>query len=102
MRLGSAVFVLAFAVLALLCAPGLYLGDSGELTTAAFGLGVAHETGFPLFCLAGKLLALVPLGEVALRLDLLSALSGAAAAALAWAIVRDFDGEPTAASTVSG
>src|SRR4051812_9422623 len=63
-RLGVAVCVVAFAVLAAAAAPGLYLRDSGELTTAAFTLGVAHETGFSLYCLLGKAASLLPIGEV--------------------------------------
>ena len=81
------VFLGAFALLVAGAAPGLYLRDSGELTTAAFSLGVAHETGFPLYCLLGKAVSLVPLGEVATRLTLLSAASGAAAAALVHRLV---------------
>jgi tetratricopeptide (TPR) repeat protein len=79
------VFLVGFALLVAFLAPGLYLRDSGELTTAAFTLGVAHETGFPLYCLLGKLASLLPFGEVAFRLALLSALSGALAA---WAVYR--------------
>lgn len=63
-------------------APGLYLLDSGELAAAAFTLGVAHETGFPLWCLLGKLATLLPLGEVATRITLVSALTAALAATL--------------------
>jgi tetratricopeptide (TPR) repeat protein len=79
------VFLVGFAFLVAFLAPGLYLRDSGELTSAAFTLGVAHETGFPLFCMLGKLATFLPLGEVATRMSLLSALSGAVAA---WALYR--------------
>src|SRR5262245_35933475 len=75
---GALVFLGALGLLVAGMAPGLYLRDSGELTTAAFSLGVAHETGFPLLCLVGKLVALLPLGEVATRLNLFSALAAAA------------------------
>jgi hypothetical protein len=85
----SAVFLGALALFVAAVAPGLYLGDSGELSTAAFTLGVAHETGFPLWCLLGKAATLVPLGEVALRIALLSALCGALAAAGVFRLVRE-------------
>src|SRR5437879_12697851 len=55
-RIALVVFVLSFAVLVVFCAPGLSLGDSGELTTAALGLGVAHETGTARCCLVAKAL----------------------------------------------
>ena len=28
--------------------PTVYLGDSGELTAAAFSLGIPHNSGYPL------------------------------------------------------
>src|SRR5688572_33448599 len=48
-------------------------GDSGELTLVAATLGVAHPPGYPLFTLLGKLFSLIPLGTVAWRINLLSA-----------------------------
>jgi tetratricopeptide (TPR) repeat protein len=96
-RVGLAVLAIAFAVLAQAAAPGLYLRDSGELTTAAFTLGVAHETGFPLWCLLGKAASLVPLGEVATRVNLLSAACGAVAAWLVYRVVREAAGRDAAA-----
>jgi tetratricopeptide (TPR) repeat protein len=77
--LGFALFAAVFTLYLWAAPPGLYWLDSGELTSAAMSLGVAHPTGFPLFCLAGKAAALVPLGEVAFRVDLLSAACGAGA-----------------------
>lgn len=59
------------------------------MITAAYVLGVAHPPGFPLHTLLGKLATLVPWGSVAWRVNLLSALCDASAAALlAWALVR--------------
>jgi hypothetical protein len=41
--------------------PGLGLVDSGELTTVAWSLGIAHPTGYPLYSLLGHLwLQVVP------------------------------------------
>jgi tetratricopeptide (TPR) repeat protein len=91
-RVGRAIFLLAFGLLVAFAAPGLYLRDSGELTTAAFTLGVAHETGFSLFCLLGKLAALLPVGEVATRLSFCSALFGALTAWLVYRAVRELAG----------
>src|SRR5262245_57941992 len=83
-------------------APGLPLRDSGELTTAAYTLGVAHETGFALYCLLGKAASLLPLGEIALRVSLLSSLCGAIAAWLVYRLVRRLAAEQGAASHVAG
>src|SRR5205085_5054411 len=61
----------------------------GLITVAATG-GVAHPPGYPLYTmLAGAWLRLFPLGNVAWRVDLFSAVCAAAAAAvLALAVVR--------------
>jgi hypothetical protein len=55
--------------------------DTGDLVTAAYTLGVAHPPGYPLFLLLAKLFTLLPFGEVAYRVNLMSALFAAAAAA---------------------
>ncbi len=52
--------------------PTVYLGDSGELTAAACCLGVAHNSGYPLYALLGKLFCLLPLGNIAFRVNLMS------------------------------
>ncbi len=49
--------------------------DSGELTTVAALLGIAHPPSYPLFTLLGHILSLLPFGTVAFRVGLLSALS---------------------------
>lgn len=60
--------------------------DGGELITAAVTLGVPHPPGYPTYVLLGKVISLIPLGKVAFRFNLLSALCIAAAAALVTAI----------------
>lgn len=62
--------------------------DAGELTASAFELGGAHPPGHPAYTLLGKVAALLPLGEVAFRLNLLSAASMACALAGVVAIAR--------------
>nr|XP_028586377.1 transmembrane protein 260 isoform X3 [Podarcis muralis] len=74
---GAGVAALYVAALPL-AVPG---GDSGELITAAYELGVAHPPGYPLFTLLAKLaIELLPFGSVAFRVNLLCAVLGAAAA----------------------
>jgi tetratricopeptide (TPR) repeat protein len=52
--------------------PTVYLGDSGELTAAAFCLGIPHNSGYPLYALLGKLFCLIPLGNIGFRMNLMS------------------------------
>lgn len=81
---GGAAFALYFFTLC----PGVYVGDSGELATAATVLGVAHPPGYPLYVLVGRLFALLPAGTGAFRVNLMSAFFGAAAAGVLYAYVR--------------
>src|SRR4028119_2317230 len=90
---------IAVGAMAGLCALLLYLagvsstvtygGDCGELIAASYRLGIAHPTGYPLYCLLGRLFATIcPFGEVAWRYNVLSALLGATAVGLITATVH--------------
>lgn len=54
--------------------------DGGELITAAMTLGVPHPPGYSTYTLLGHLLKWIPLGPVAFRFNLFSAICMAAAA----------------------
>ncbi len=59
-------------------APTVTLWDAAELITAAHGLGIPHPPGTPLFVLLTHVWAdLVPVGDYAWRINLLSALVSA-------------------------
>ncbi|MBV9493935.1 MAG: DUF2723 domain-containing protein [Acidobacteria bacterium] len=75
-----AVFVVAFGVYIATLAPTVGLTDSGELTVAAWSLGNAHPPGFPLYVLVTHLFTLLPIGNVAWRVNLGSAFFAALAA----------------------
>jgi hypothetical protein len=53
--LAAVVVAVVYAVYATTSAPGLGTVDSGELTTVAATLGIAHPTGYPLYSLLGRL-----------------------------------------------
>jgi tetratricopeptide (TPR) repeat protein len=79
----------AFAVYALGACPTIYVGDSGELATAAAVLGIPHPTGYPLYVLLGKAWTLlVPLGSMAYRLSLFSAATAAGAVGVLFLAAR--------------
>lgn len=71
--LGLTASVLALYLLTL----GTRVGraDSFEFQVVAPQLGIAHPTGYPLFILIGKLFSLLPLGSMAFRVNLLSAVA---------------------------
>jgi len=97
-RVASAVaFVGLFALYVATLAPSVMGGDSGELTAAALTGGVPHPPGYPLFALLARLFAALPLGHSpAWRVNLLSAASTAAAAALVCTMVSLWTREVTA------
>jgi 4-amino-4-deoxy-L-arabinose transferase and related glycosyltransferases of PMT family len=75
----------------LLClCPTVYLGDSGEISTAIAVNGIIHPPGYPLFGLLGRMfLALVPVGEVAFRLGCLVATAAAGTVATLYLLLRE-------------
>ena len=56
--------------------------DSLEFQLVTWQLGIAHPTGYPLYTLLGKLFTFLPVGNVAYRVNLMSAVFGAGAVAL--------------------
>ncbi|RLC93667.1 MAG: hypothetical protein DRI77_11675, partial [Chloroflexi bacterium] len=53
--------------------PSVGQADTFEFQVIVPRLGVAHPTGYPLYVLLGKLFTLLPLGNVAWRVNLASA-----------------------------
>jgi Protein O-mannosyl-transferase TMEM260-like len=85
----GAVFLVALVVYSWTLAPTVTLTDSGELIVAAYGLGVAHPPGFPLWVVLAHLASLVPLGSVAVRINFSSAAFGALACAMITLVVAE-------------
>ncbi|HUP59221.1 MAG TPA: DUF2723 domain-containing protein [Thermoanaerobaculia bacterium] len=84
LRIAIAASVFAIALIVYLATLGSVPGfvDSGTLTVAAWSLGNADPPGVPLYLLFTKLVMLLPVGSVALRANLASAIPAALAAAL--------------------
>jgi hypothetical protein len=61
--------------------------DGNELATVAYQLGLAHSTGYPLYTWLGKLFTFIPIGDVAHRVNLMSAVLAAGASALLYGIL---------------
>ena len=70
-------------------APTVTLTDSGELIVVARGLGIAHPPGVPLWIILAHLASLVPLGNVAQRINFSSALFAALTCAMLTLVVAE-------------
>ena len=70
-------FIISLALYIRALTPGLLHGDSGEFQTLAYLLGHTHPTGYPIYLVLAKLATFLPLGDVAYRVNLFSALMAA-------------------------
>ena len=87
--IASAIFTLALAVYNATLTPSLSYksADGNELATVCYTLGLAHSTGYPLYTWLGKLFTFIPVGDVAHRVNLMSAVLGAVGVALLYLIM---------------
>lgn len=63
-------------------APTVAFWDCGEFITTAYTLGIPHPPGAPFYTLLGRIFSLLPFGEIAFRVNLLSAAAGIATVVL--------------------
>lgn len=92
----------ALAVYLRTLAPSVHGFDSAELATGAFTLGIVHPTGYPLYLLIAKLFTFVPIRNVAYRVNLLSAVTGALTVWLVIKLARRLGAERWAAWLAGG
>ena len=70
-------------------APSTSMWDTSEYIAAAYVLGLPHPPGNPLFVLIGRVFAILPIAPtVAMRINVLAALSSAVSAAM-WFLVTE-------------
>lgn len=63
-------------------------GDSGELISVAYNLGVAHPPGYPLYTLLGHLFTYIPYGSIAWRVNFFSAVTTVGTAIMVFMVVN--------------
>ncbi len=68
------IFLFSFQLYLKGLCPTIYVGDSGELTTTAHLLGVAHPSGYPTYILISKFFMFLPIDNIAVRINIVSAL----------------------------
>ncbi|MEO7910947.1 MAG: DUF2723 domain-containing protein, partial [Roseiflexaceae bacterium] len=97
-QLAVLLLLLFLALYIRTAAPSVLSGDSAEFQMAAPLLGVPHPTTYPLYVLLGKLATLViPFGDLAWRVTIVSAICAALAVALFFRVARRLSGSTPAA-----
>ena len=83
-----AISLVLMAVYAWTSPRSVALEDDSLFALASYFWGVAHPPGYPLHTALGKLFTLFPIGSVAYRVHMLSAVLGAATCCLLYLIIR--------------
>ncbi len=89
--LGLGFAALALYVATLAPSVATVFDDSLEFQVVLPSLGIAHPTGYPLYTLLGWLASRLPVGDLAYRVNLLSALAGAATVGVLFLVARRLD-----------
>ncbi len=82
-------------------APSVLYGDISEFQTLSYTLGMTHASGYPTQIIFGKLFTFLPVGDIAYRVNLMSAFFGALTVANVYLIVRLMGGWRTAGLAAS-
>lgn len=99
--LATLIGVCALALYIRTLAPSLLWGDSAEFQTLSYTLGMTHPSGYMTYIMIGKLFTLIPVGNIAYRVNLMSAFFGALAVAQVVLIGRLLNGRRAAMVSAS-
>lgn len=84
----AGVFAAVLALYAATSSRTVCLEDDGLFALSARGMGLPQPPGYPLAVLIGKLASLLPLGSLAYRVHMASAVCGAATCAVLWLVLQ--------------
>ena len=83
------VFLIASTLYIVGICPTISWRDTPEFVTIAHTLGIGHPAGSPTYTLFAKLATFLPIGDIALRVNVFSAAAAAVAVALLFLMVMD-------------
>jgi hypothetical protein len=90
------LFAISLALYLRTLAPTILPADSGEFQLVSYVLGIAHPPGYALYTMLAKLFTLVPLGDIAYRVNLFSAVTSALTVVVLSRAVRRVTGSTSA------
>ena len=82
-------------------APTVFTLDSAEFAAAAYVLGIVHSPGYVVYLLIAKLMTYLPVGDIAFRVNLLSAIFALLSYVTFYRLTRRLTGE-AAIATAAG
>ncbi len=91
------LFLLSFALYIRTLVPNLLTADAAEFQTLSYTLGMTHPSGYTTFVFLGKAFTLIPISNIAYRVNLMSAFFGAFAVGQVYIIIRKLGGWKIAA-----
>jgi hypothetical protein len=97
----AGVGLLAFAVYVQTLLPGVGWGDIARFQYVARVWGIPHRFGYPLYIALSRLFGYLPLGNLAYRINLMSALFAALAAVVVYLIVMRLAADWIAAASAA-
>lgn len=83
------IFLFSFLFFIFNLAPTVTYGDSAEFVIGAYKLTIVHPSGYPLYLLLGKLFTFIPIGDIAYRVNLMSAFFGALTSSMVFLILSE-------------
>ncbi|MFQ6029122.1 MAG: DUF2723 domain-containing protein [Dehalococcoidia bacterium] len=96
------IFLGVFLVYLFTMAPTMHARDSAEFSAVIYKLGVPHATGYPLYILLGKLFTLLPVGDIAYRVNLMSGVFAAGTIVIVYQLGFLASGRKTSAMAAAG
>lgn len=85
---GLLLFLSTFIVYLKHLAPSIFTGDSADATIASYVLGIPHPPGFPVYTWFGHIFTFIPVGDIAYRINFMSAFFGALVIPIVYMIIR--------------
>ncbi|GEM_PF-1601324 len=82
------LFLSTFIVYLKHLAPSIFTGDSADATIASYVLGIPHPPGFPVYTWFGHIFTFIPVGDIAYRVNFMSAFFGALVIPIVYMIIR--------------